>query len=47
MILYYHDGSTLCCSEIEISGTRLLCDEVWEVPIDEIERIEEEGGNDK
>lgn len=46
MILHYHDGSTLYCSEIEVSGTRLLCDEVYEVPIDEIERIEE-GGNDK
>ena len=40
MIIYYCDGSTLSCNTIQICGDSLYCDDVYIVPICEVERIE-------
>jgi len=40
MIIYYYDGSTLNCNTIQIYGDSLYCDEVYIVPICDVEKIE-------
>lgn len=39
MTIIYNDGSTLECSEIEISYDVLIADGYREVPIEDIEKI--------
>ena len=39
MTVIYTDGSILECSEIEIYGNEIVCDEYRIVPINEVEKI--------
>lgn len=39
MTVIYTDGSRLECSEIEINGDKIICDEYRIVPINEVEKI--------
>ena len=41
MKIIYKDGSALECYTIEICGGELYCDDMYIVPVDDVERIED------
>ena len=46
MTVVYTDGSTLTCSEIEVYENDLFCDEYRIVPRCDVERIEDDNGDE-
>ena len=38
-VIWTEGNAKLECSEIEVCGTDFLCDGVWIVPINEVEKI--------
>lgn len=42
MKIVYYDGSELVCSEIYVAENVLIADDIYEVPLVEVLRIEQE-----
>lgn len=42
MKVVFYDGGILTCSKIWIYGDKLICDDIWEVPIIEVNGIDGE-----
>lgn len=41
MKIIYYDGSTLECSSIHVTENTLIADDIYTVPLIEVQRIEE------
>lgn len=39
MIVKYYDGSTLTCSKVWVYEDKFICDDIWEIPIVEVNGI--------
>lgn len=42
MKVVYYDGSVLTCSKVWIYEDKLICDDIWEIPIAEVNGIVDE-----
>lgn len=44
MKIYYKDGGILECCEIQFGGDTIYADDIYTVPIDDVDHIEDGGG---